>query len=56
MEDIDIARNTKLEKIKNIAEKIGISEDELEMYGKYKAKISDGVYERLKDKPNGKLV
>ena len=40
MTDIEIARNTKLEKISEIAGKIGIKEDELDMYGKYKAKIS----------------
>ena len=56
MEDIEIARNTKLEKIQEIAKKIDISEDELELYGKYKAKISDEVYSRLKDKKNGKLI
>ena len=56
MTDIEIARNTKLEKIQDIAKKIDISEDELELYGKYKAKISDDVYDRLKDKSNGKLV
>ena len=56
MGDIEIARNTKLEKIQDIAKKMNISEDELELYGKYKAKISDEVYERLKDNENGKLV
>ena len=56
MGDIEIARNIKLEKIQDIAKKIEISEDELELYGKYKAKISDDVYKRLQDKENGKLV
>ena len=56
MEDLEIARNTKLEKIQEIAKKIDISEDELELYGKYKAKISDEVYSRLKGKKNGKLI
>ena len=56
MGDIDIARSTKLEKIQDIAKKVDISEDELELYGKYKAKISDEAYEKLKDKKNGKLV
>ena len=56
MTDIEIARNTKLKKIQDIAKEINISEDELELYGKYKAKISDDVYERLKDKSNGNLV
>ena len=44
MNDLEIARNTKLERITKIAEKIGINEDELECYGKYKAKIDDSVY------------
>lgn len=56
MEDIDIARNTKLKKINEIAEKIGIDEEELEIYGKYKAKILPDTMERLKEKKNGKLV
>lgn len=56
MEDIEIARNTKLEKIQEIAKKVDITEEELELYGKYKAKISDEVYSRLKDKKNGKLI
>ena len=56
MTDIEIARNTKLEKIVNIARNIGIDEDNIEQYGKYKAKISNKVYENLKDKTNGKLI
>ena len=56
MTDIEIARNTKLQNIIDIAKKINISEEEIEQYGKYKAKISSNVYKRLKDKPNGKLV
>ena len=56
MTDIEIARNTKLNKILDIGESIGIKDDELEMYGKYKAKISNDVYERLKDKTDGKLI
>ena len=56
MTDIEIARNTKLENITEIAKKLDISEDELEQYGKYKAKISSKVYERLKNKKNGKLI
>ena len=56
MTDIEIARNTKLEKIQEIAKTLDISEDELELYGKYKAKISDDVYKRLKEKQNGKLI
>lgn len=56
MTDIEIARSTKLERIVDIAKKIGIKEDDIEQYGKYKAKISDIVYENLKDKQDGKLV
>ena len=57
MEDIEIARNTKLDKIEDIAEKLGVLEDELEQYGKSKAKIdSKKVLERLKKKEDGKLV
>ena len=56
MEDIEIARNTQLEKITKIAEKLNIQEEQLEQYGKYKAKISPEVYQNLKDKKDGKLV
>ena len=56
MTDIEIARNTKLESITDIATKIGIKEDELEQYGKYKAKINQSAIDRLKNKKNGKLV
>ena len=56
MTDIEIARNTKLENITDIATKIGIKEDELEQYGKYKAKINQSAIDRLKNKKNGKLV
>lgn len=56
MEDIEIARNTKLQKITAIAEKLDVGEEELEQYGKYKAKISPEVYKRLKDKKDGKLI
>ena len=54
--DIEIAKNAKLKPIKDIAEDIGIEPDELEFYGRYKAKISDSVYERLKEKEDGKLI
>lgn len=56
MTDIEIARNTELEKINKIAEKLNIDEDDIECYGKYKAKISNSVYEKLKDKKDGKLI
>ena len=56
MEDVEIARNTKLEKIDKVSEKLGILEEELETYGKYKAKISLDTFKRLKDKKDGKLI
>jgi len=56
MSDIEIARNTKLNNIVDIAKEIGINEENLELYGKYKAKISNEVYENLKDKKDGKLI
>lgn len=56
VEDVEIARNTKLNRIGEIAKSIGIQEEELELYGKYKAKISPDVMKRLQNKKNGKLV
>ena len=56
MTDIEIARNTQLDKIIDVAKKIEIGEEDLELYGKYKAKISNSVYEKLNNKKNGKLV
>ena len=56
MTDIEIARSTELEKIVDVAKKVEIEEDDLEQYGKYKAKISEKVYEKLKDKKDGKLI
>ncbi len=56
MEDIEIARSTKLKKISEIAQKVDLDEEELELYGKYKAKISLTVGQELKDKKDGKLV
>lgn len=56
MTDIEIARSTKLEKIEDIARNIGLDEDDLELYGKYKAKISNDVLDKRKDKKDGKLV
>ena len=53
MTDIEIARSTKLDNIVDIAKKVGIKEEDVEPYGKYKAKISEKVYENLKDKPLG---
>ena len=56
MTDIEIARNTKLENIEKIAEKVEIGQEDLELYGKYKAKISNNVYKKKKKKQNGKLI
>lgn len=56
MTDIEIAKNTKLEKIENIAKKLEIEEQYLENYGKYKAKISNKIAKKLKNKEDGKLV
>ena len=54
--DIQIAQETKMELIKNVAEKLDIHEDDLELYGKYKAKFSDELWEKIKDRPDGKLI
>ena len=56
MEDIEIARKAKLENITKIATKLGIDEEYIEQYGKYKAKISCKLYEKLEKKDNGKLI
>ena len=56
MTDIEIARKTKLNKITDVASSIGIKEDELELYGNYKAKISNKAINRLKRKKDGKLI
>ena len=56
MEDIEIARNAKLKNINEITSKLGIPEDEIEPYGKYKAKISINYLNQLKDKKDGKLI
>ena len=56
MEDIEIARNAKLKKITEVAKNLNIDEEEIEQYGKYKAKISSTVYKRLENKENGKLI
>ena len=54
--DIEIAQNAKMKDINEIAASLGISSDEIDPYGHYKAKISDSVIERLKDKKDGKLI
>lgn len=54
--DIQIAQETKMELIKNVAARLDIQEDDLEFYGKYKAKFFDELWEKIKDRPDGKLV
>ncbi|MDE6732322.1 MAG: formate--tetrahydrofolate ligase [Oscillospiraceae bacterium] len=54
--DIEIAQQAKMLKIGEVAEKLGISEEELEPYGHYKAKLSQKVFDRVADKPDGKLI
>ena len=54
--DIEIAKETVMKPIGNVAEKLGISPDELELYGKYKAKLSDELWDRIKDNEDGKLI
>ena len=56
MTDIEIARNTKLNQITEIAQNLGIKENELEQYGKYKAKINEEAFDRLKNEKDGKLI
>lgn len=56
MTDIEIAQNCQMQPITDIAEKAGISPDELELYGKYKAKLSAETWKRLESQPDGKLV
>ena len=56
MTDIEIARNTKLDNIVDVAKNININEDDLELYGKYKAKISNDLYNKIEKNKNGKLV
>lgn len=54
--DIEIAQEAELKPIGEIAQRLDIDADELELYGKYKAKLSDELEERVKDQPNGKLI
>ena len=54
--DIEIAQEAQMAHIKEVAAKLDIAEDELELYGKYKAKLSDELMERISDRPDGKLI
>ena len=54
--DIEIAQETVMEPIQNVAAQLDISADDLEFYGKYKAKLTDELWDCVKDKPDGKLI
>ena len=56
MTDIEIARSVELERIDNVAERYGIQEDDLEVFGKYKAKIANSFIKKMENKKDGKLV
>lgn len=56
MTDIQIAQQAKMLPIREVVEKIGVSEDDIEMYGKYKAKFTEEFLQKLESKPNGKLI
>ncbi len=54
--DIEIAQEAKMLPIREVAKTYGIEEEDLELYGKYKAKLTDDLWEKIKDRPDGKLV
>ncbi len=56
MTDIEIAQSCTMKPIQDVAAKVGVCEDDLEFYGKYKAKLSDELEKKLQDQPDGKLV
>ena len=56
LSDIEIAQQTALEPIVKVAAKLGIQEDDLELYGKYKAKVSFDLWDKIKNNPDGKLI
>ena len=56
LSDIEIAQSCKMKEITKLAEEWGIKDEELEPYGHYKAKLSEKLYQRLADKPDGKLI
>lgn len=56
LSDIEIAKNAKMSPIEEVAKKLGLSKDDLELYGNYKAKISLDTMKRLKDQKDGKLI
>ena len=56
MTDIEIARGTKLNKIVEVANDLGIDEEDISLYGKYKCKIDNSVYDKISDRKDGKLI
>ncbi len=54
--DIQIAQEASMKHIREIAAVLDVEEEELELYGKHKAKITDGLWERIKDNKSGKLI
>ena len=54
--DIEIAQQAKMLKITEVAKKLGVSEDDIEPYGHYKAKLSEALFKKTADKPDGKLI
>ncbi len=54
--DVEIAQAAEMKPILQVAAELGLSEDEIELYGKYKAKVSLAAWERIKNRPNGKVV
>ena len=56
LSDIEIAHAAKIKPIAQIASKLGIKEEEIDYYGRFKAKLSQELFDRLNDKPSGKLI
>ena len=54
--DVEIAQEATMRPIGEIAAKLGITDDELELYGKYKAKVTPETWQRVKNRPNGNLI
>lgn len=56
LSDVEINKEAKLDSIQDIARRLGIEEDDIELYGKYKAKLSNSLYRKIENKENGKLI
>ena len=56
LSDIEIAQQAKMDPIVNVAARVGIEEDDLELYGKYKAKVTFDLWNKIKDREDGKLI